>query len=152
MSSESASHLTLEELMTRQVVTVAMDDSLETVREDFHRCRFHHLLVVDSHKVVGVLSDRDLLRHLSPFAGKPLSERAQDEATLHKHVHQIMTRRPITARADMLATVAARLMLDQHISCLPVVDEESRPVGIVTWRDLLRGLVEAEQGANIRAA
>lgn len=138
--------LTLEQVMTRHVVTVAMDDDLKRVRELFHVHGFHHLLVLESHKLVGVLSDRDLLRHLSPFVGKPFSERAQDEATLHKRVHQIMTRRVVTAPRDMPLTAAARLMVDQHVSCLPVVDGHLHPVGIVTWRDLLLALLDAPAG------
>ncbi len=137
--------------MIRKAVTVKMDDTLETVRELFHAHSFHHLLVVEGHKLVGVISDRDLLKHLSPFVGKPLGERSQDVATLHKRAHQVMTRRPITAVEKTSLNEAANLMIEQRISCLPVEDEAGRPVGIVTWRDLLKALVVGEQ-AVVRAA
>ena len=35
---------------------------------------------------------------------------------------------------------AVSLLLAHRISCIPIIDEESKPVGIVSWRDLLRAL------------
>jgi acetoin utilization protein AcuB len=128
-------------LMTRRVVTVGMDDRLGRVRELFAEHGFHHLLVVERQKVVGVLSDRDLFKNLSPFIGKPLAERSQDQATLKRRVHQIMTRKLIAVPADASAEQAAVLMLEHNVSCLPVISPEQRPLGIVTARDLLRWAV-----------
>ena len=133
--------------MTRHVVTVCMDDSLKRVRELFAQSGFHHLLVVDKGKLVGVISDRDLLKHVSPFVGHELSERTQDLATLNRRVHQIMSRQLVTCQAITDAAEAARMMLENRISCLPVVDETGRPVGIVTCRDLLRRLVMGDEAA-----
>ncbi len=132
--------MTLGKIMTARVVTVEMDDRLEAVKEIFDTMRFHHLLVVDEHKKLGgVLSDRDLLRALSPYVGSA-TETARDLATLNKRVHQIMTRRPITLRQESGIAEAVELLLKHRISCIPIVDEESKPVGIVSWRDLLRAL------------
>ena len=133
--------ITVKEIMTTRVVTVSMDDSLRSVRGLFEQHRFHHLLVVEGHKLVGIISDRDLLRNLSPFLGHNLSERTQDAATLNKRAHQIMTRGLISAGPDTTLQAAVELMLKQRISCLPIVDEQSRPLGIVTWRDILETLV-----------
>lgn len=134
--------ITLRQVMSPQVVTVSMDDSLRVVRQLFEQHRFHHLLVVEGRKLVGVISDRDLLRHLSPFLGHDLAERTQDLATLNKRAHQIMTRAPISAFPDTTIEQAIELILQHRISCLPVVDEKSHPVGIVSWRDLLKSLAK----------
>lgn len=128
----------VRDLMTRRVVTVGMDDRLAKVRELFAEHGFHHLLVVERQKVVGVISDRDLFKNLSPFIGKPLAERSQDQATLKRRVHQVMTRKLIAVPAGTSAEQAAALMLEHNVSCLPVVSPEHRPLGIVTARDLLR--------------
>jgi acetoin utilization protein AcuB len=126
--------------MTARVVTVEMDDRLEIVKEIFDTMNFHHLLVVDEHKrLSGVVSDRDLLRAISPYVGSA-AETARDLATLNKRVHQIMTRRPVTLRPQATVPEAAGLLLAHRISCIPIVDEEFKPVGIVSWRDLLRAL------------
>jgi acetoin utilization protein AcuB len=99
--------------------------------------------VVDEHKKLsGVLSDRDLLRALSPYVGSA-TETARDLATLNKRVHQIMTRRPITLRQESGIAEAVELLLKNRISCLPIVDDDFKPVGIVSWRDLLRTLASA---------
>jgi acetoin utilization protein AcuB len=138
MASPPSAHL--RQIMSPHVVTVSMDDSLRIVRQLFEQHGFHHLLVVDGRRLVGVISDRDLLRHVSPFVGHDLAERTQDAATLNKRVHQIMTRAPISARPDATFDQAISLILEHRISCLPVVDEQSHPIGIVTSRDLLKAL------------
>ena len=130
----------LGDIMTARVVTVEMDDRLETVKEIFDTMNFHHLLVVDEHRrLSGVVSDRDLLRAISPYVGSA-AETTRDLATLNKRVHQIMTRRPFTLRAHSTVGEAVGLLLAHRISCIPIVDEESKPAGIVSWRDLLRAL------------
>ena len=135
--------MTLGKIMTARIVTVEMDDRLEVVKEIFDTMSFHHLLVVDEHKKLsGVLSDRDLLRALSPYVGSA-AETARDLATLNKRVHQIMTRRPITLRQESGIPEAVELLLKNRISCIPIVDDEFKPVGIVSWRDLLRTLASA---------
>src|SRR5271170_6575328 len=133
--------MTLDKIMTAKVVTVAMDDRLEVVKEIFDTMNFHHLLVVDEHeKLSGVLSDRDLLRALSPYVGSA-AETARDLATLNKRVHQIMSRQPITLRPQSGIADAVNLLLAHRISCIPIVDDDFRPVGIVSWRDVLKALV-----------
>jgi len=124
-------------IMTKRLVTVEMDDKLEAVKEIFDASRFHHLLVIDvDRKLCGVVSDRDLLRALSPYVGT-MNATARDTATLNKRVHQIMTRKPITLLADATLQAAVDTLLANRISCIPIVDAAFRPVGIVTWRDVL---------------
>lgn len=139
---------TLRQIMTRHIVTVSPDDSLRTVRDLFETHYFHHLLVVEGSRMRGVISDRDLLKHLSPFVGHSFTERAQDLATLNRRVHQIMTRQLVTAEPDTTLHDAVQLMLQHGISCLPVVDENLNPMGIVSWRDLLRVLADAQAPNN----
>ena len=128
----------MRDIMTARVVTVGMDDRLEVVKEIFDTMSFHHLLVVDEHKKLsGVVSDRDLLRALSPYVGS-VAETARDLATLNKRVHQIMTRHPITLRPHSSVGDAIHLLLAHRISCIPIVDDEFNPVAIVRWPDLLQ--------------
>jgi acetoin utilization protein AcuB len=53
-------------------------------------------------------------------------------------VHRIMTRKSITLRPEAEIADAVRLFLSQRISCIPIVDNEFRPVGLVSWRDVLK--------------
>ena len=124
--------------MTSRVVTVHMDDRLGVAKEIFDALKFHHLLVVDGEgRLVGVMSDRDLLKALSPYVGT-VAENARDAATLNKRAHQIMTRKPITLPPEAPIREAVSLILAERISCVPIVDPHFRPVGILTWRDLLK--------------
>src|ERR1700727_2256237 len=110
-------------LMKERVVSVEMDDRLEVVKKIFDTLMFHHLLVVDDRgKLKGVVSDRDLLKALSPYVGS-VAENARDIATLNKRVHQIMSRNLITLHRRASVAEAIQLFLDHRISCIPIVDE-----------------------------
>ncbi|NTV13704.1 MAG: CBS domain-containing protein [Desulfobulbaceae bacterium] len=132
--------LTVRQIMTEKIVTVEMDDKLLVVKEIFDNLKLHHLLVTENEILFGVLSDRDLLRALSPNLGQ-LSETIKDKETLHKRVHQIMTRKPITLRAEAPLNDAVNLLMTHNLSCIPIVDEHFKPVGIITWRDVMKALV-----------
>ncbi len=139
--AEQDNRIRLHQIMTIQVVTVGMDDEIETVREIFERYPFHHLLVLEEDgTLVGVVSDRDVLKAVSPFISTRF-ERMADLRTLKKRVHQIMSRKLITASRDNTVSEAAKLMLNNRISCLPVVRTDKTVDGIVTWRDIMKWLV-----------
>lgn len=130
------------DLMTKRLVVVGFDDTLATVKEIFEQAGFHHLLVVDDGKLEGVVSDRDLLRALSPFIDSVV-ETQRDVGTLTKRVHQIMSRKPLTLGPDAAVGEAVQVFLEQRVSCIPIVDAERRPLGILSWRDVLRGFATA---------
>ena len=131
----------IEKVMTKKIVTVEMDDSLATIKEIFDNTGFHHLLVIESGKLCGVVSDRDLLKSLSPNIGT-VAETNKDLASLNKRVHQIMTRKPVVITANAGIYEAVDLFNQHAISCIPVVDDENQPIGIVSWRDILRLIAE----------
>jgi acetoin utilization protein AcuB len=131
--------MTIDKFMSKSIVTVEMDDSLNTLREIFETVRFHHLLVVESSRLVGVISDRDLLKALSPNIGTA-AETTKDSETLNKRAHQIMTRKPVTLKSDAEIYDAIEIFNIHNISCIPVVDDEHKPIGIMSWRDILRAI------------
>lgn len=137
----STGNTEVTEIMTTPVVTVEMDDRLETVSHIFENVRFHHLLVVEEDVLVGVLSDRDFLKAVSPNINTQ-AETARDAFTLMKRVHQIMSRKPISLRANATVNDAVALFKANTISCIPVVDEANKPIGIISWRDILHVLVD----------
>lgn len=127
--------------MTVRIVTVGMDDSLKMVKDIFDNVSFHHLLVVDGGKLTGVISDRDLLRAISPKVGT-VAETASDAAELNKRAHQIMSRELVTLTADAELDDAVAVFNRHTISCIPVLNDAGRPVGIVSWRDIFKTLQE----------
>jgi acetoin utilization protein AcuB len=130
----------LDSIMTRRVVTVEMDDSLRVINSIFTQAKFHHLLVVENKRLMGIISDRDVLTAMSPFIDT-LAEQIRDTATLERKAHQIMTREPVTATNETDIAEAVQLMLQERVSCLPVLSEDGRVEGIVTWKDLLTAYV-----------
>ncbi|HID82575.1 MAG TPA: CBS domain-containing protein [Chromatiales bacterium] len=131
--------MSVEKIMSKTVVTVEMDDSLKVVKDIFDNTRFHHLLVVESGKLFGVISDRDLLKSLSPNIGT-VTETPKDAATLNKRAHQIMTREPVTLSPNAEIYDAIDIFNNRDISCIPVVDDGRKPIGILSWRDILKAL------------
>lgn len=132
----------VRDIMSAPPVTIPMDATMAQVREIFENRRFHHLIVRDDRgRCVGVVSDRDLLRTISPFIGR-MSERASDADSLKRRAHQVMSRRLVSVRERTLLRDAARVMLDYEISCLPVVGGDLGCVGIVTTRDIVRWSID----------
>lgn len=131
----------VETIMSKHMVTVDMDETLGLVREIFEQHRFHHLLVVSGQRLMGVISDRDLLKSISPFVDT-LSETTRDLATLQKRAHQIMARKPIRVSKEATVQEAAETLLANNISCLPVTQEDGTVIGILTWKDIMRALVK----------
>jgi len=131
--------MTVETIMTKTTITVELDDSLKVVKEIFDNVCFHHLLVVESGKLFGVISDRDLLKALSPNIGTA-AETSRDLATLNKKAHQILTRKPVTLSPESTIHEAIEVFNSHNISCIPVIDKDSKPVGIISWRDILKAI------------
>ena len=134
--------MNIEKIMMKSIVSIGLDDSLNMVKDIFDSTRFHHLLVVESGKLFGVISDRDLLKALSPNIGTA-AETEKDAATLNKKVHHIVTRKPVTLTKSAGIYDAIEIFNNLNISCIPIVDHEKKPIGIITWRDILKALMSA---------
>ncbi|KAB7628327.1 CBS domain-containing protein [Alkalilimnicola sp. S0819] len=132
---------TVADVMTRKLVFVQMDDPVRLARALFEEHGFHHLLVLEREGLAGVLSDRDLLRTVSPYVGT-VAERERDLRTLERPVHQIMSRRPLVIHEHIPVARAAALMVEADVSCLPVVSEQGAVRGILTRKDVLRWCAE----------
>lgn len=139
--------MTVKRLMSQPVVTVEPDDTLEEVQHIFSNTGFHHLLVTEHRRLVGVVSDRDLLRALSPYLNTA-AETERDLVTLKKRVHQVMTRQPYTVNESASLHEAIAVIHDHNVSCVPVVSSGGRVVGILTWRDILRALMRVRRSAD----
>ncbi len=131
--------MNIKEIMSKNLVTIGMDDSLKAVKAIFDNAGIHHLLVVESDKLFGVISDRDMLKALSPNIGT-LAETNRDTITLNKKAHQIMTSKLVTLTPDAEISDAIEIFNNHDVSCIPVVDDKNKPVGIISWRDILKAI------------
>lgn len=128
--------MNVAEIMTVKPVTIRFNGTLGQALALMEQvgCRHLPVLSAESH-LIGIVSDRDCRLALnSPHL---LHERWQDDAvTKNTSVAAIMTPAPIVVEPSASVYEATRLMLNNHISALPVMKGESL-VGIVTTSDLL---------------
>jgi acetoin utilization protein AcuB len=139
--------MTVAEIMTTEVITAGMDDTLGGIRKIFELNHFHHMPIVEKDRLVGIISDRDVLQGLSPSADLVIAD-SRALKTLKKKAHQIMSRHVITISLEDTIEKVAATFLEMQFSCLPVLDQSGKLVGIVTKTDLLECLA----GQNIAAS
>lgn len=123
--------------MTRNVVCIHEDDTLEVARDIMKEWDIRHLPVVRDRLLVGVLSDRDVLVYAEgPGRNAKLSDRS---------VRETMTKKPIVSCASDSISHIAGLMVENKIDCVPVVEDDSNElIGLITSTDLLELLREKE--------
>lgn len=129
--------MNVETIMSTQLITLDMGDDLEKANKLFDENNIHHVLITHHKKLVGVITDRDVFKHLSPSVGTR-NETAKDTFLLNKKIHLMMSRELVTAKANTSLIDAVLLFDEQHISCLPVVNNKFEAIGIITWRDIVK--------------
>ncbi len=128
------------EWMSPDPITVSPWTSVRAARELLAREQVRHLPVVQGERLVGIVSDRDL--RLDQDAIDRLA-RGGSARPVEGEVRWVMSRPVHTAAPDDELASAADRLLAERISALPVVDEEDRPVGILTTTDCLLALLRA---------
>jgi CBS domain-containing protein len=131
--------------MQRKLVTISSNESLSTVEDIMRLGRVRHMPVVSSGRLVGVVSERDLLRSsLSSLSSHRVAER---KAFLYAvEIARVMSQPPIVIGPEASVRQAARVMAENKIGCLPVVEDEEL-VGLVTETDVLRWVAENDDDA-----
>ncbi len=133
----------VREVMTRDVSTVFEEDNLERVMAMLAPYRFRHVPVVDGGRVVGILSQRDLLQLTGQGLDRSPAARAREARNLEQtFVRDVMNQKVTTVGPAATLAEAAQLMFEHRIGALPVVDEQNLLIGIVSESDLLRRLAQ----------
>ena len=127
----------VNQIMSQNLNTVKPTESLESLSRTFDAVSYHHLPVVDSDNILlGIISDRDVIQSLSPFIGTE-HERDCDLELLNLTATDIMTADPITVHQSTRIETASILLLENNFSCLPIVDDDGKIEGLLTWKDIL---------------
>ncbi|XQW85767.1 CBS domain-containing protein [Thalassotalea piscium] len=129
--------MSLSQIMSKKLITLDIDDDLHKAKVLFEKNNIHHILVLNNKELAGVLTDRELYKHLSPYIGTS-KEIPRDSMLLHKKVHLIMSRDLITTNESSSLNEAVMLFHQHHISCLPIINDNYQPVGIISWRDIIK--------------
>ena len=133
---QAAATESVGDVMSQSAFTIRADETLAAARTALETLGVHHLLVENRGRIVGIVSDRDVLRNLSPYADG-ISAQSRDDATLRRPVYSIATYDLQTVELDTPLEEAAMLMLAREISCLPVRGYHGNVVGVITKSDLL---------------
>jgi acetoin utilization protein AcuB len=123
--------------MSKDVVAVDADDSLQQAIDLMKEGRSRLLPVLKDNQLVGVISDGDLKKAAASSA-VPLDVQDLLYLTYKTKVRDIMTRNPVTVPLDHTVEEAAQTLLKNNISAAPVVDRKGRVAGIVTRDHVFR--------------
>ena len=126
--------------MTANPVTIGTKTSLHDAHALMKEKRVRRLLVVEDDRLVGIVTLGDV-REAEPSSATSLSIFELHYLLAKLTIDEIMTKDPLTVAADAIIRDAAKLMMDQKIGGLPVVDG-SALVGIITESDIFRVLVQ----------
>lgn len=124
--------------MTKEPITVELDDLLIRASHKMQAGGFRRLPVVSAGRLVGIVSERDLREHRGYFE--------------HTKINGVMTENPVTVTPATTLEEAAQTLVERQIGGLPVV-ENGRLVGIITTSDILKAFLDvmgASQGSSTR--
>ena len=144
---------TVAEVMTAEPTTVSPQTSLQEAIQILAEKKISGLPVVDeSGKLLGIISETDLTWQATGVDAPPyvmfldsviyLQNPAKHNQEVHKAlgqtVKEAMSDRPVTIRGDKLVREAARIMHEKNLRRLPVVDNQSKLIGIITQGDVIK--------------
>ncbi|OPL10425.1 MAG: hypothetical protein AVO34_03550 [Firmicutes bacterium ML8_F2] len=147
---------TAKDIMNKPAISVTEDHTLREVLEILAEQRFSGMPVVNAEgKVVGIISDTDIIRYSQQLNVVPLSNLSgwispyaeiSDMASMKKgfellhetKVSEVMTRKVYSVQEDTSTSKIAQLMSRRNINRVPVIDSAGKLVGIVTRSDLIQ--------------
>ncbi|MFO0705873.1 MAG: CBS domain-containing protein [Nitrospira sp.] len=128
--------LQAKDLMTAPVVTLPSDATVAEAWALMTRRTFRHIPITAMHgSLVGMVSDRDLIRHAPDLVIAGIQS-----AGARRRLAEIMSTRVLSATPTTDIREIARVMMDERVGALPVLDPDRHPVGIISTRDLLRAI------------
>jgi CBS domain-containing protein len=126
----------VREIMMSSPVTLSPDDNLDLVNDIIALGRIRHIPVLDGGRLVGIISERDLMGGAVP-AIFGLKQKGKSALLKTYRIKDFMKKKVITVKPDTPIKEAAHLMAQKKIGCVPVVTDGS-VVGLVTTTDILR--------------
>ena len=117
----------IEEIMVKNIITLQRDISAYDAVKIMNKNKIGCLLVVNNDKIVGILTERDMLERVLEKCKNPKETK----------VSEIMTGNVMVGKPDMELAEAAKLLFEKKLKKLPIV-EGNRLVGLVTLTDIAR--------------
>ncbi len=127
--------MTVGRFCTRNVVTIRPDETVETAAQRMAEHNVGSLVVLDAHKPIGIVTDRDLVV-------RAVAKGLQAD---HTPVQQVMTPQPVCVPENAPLDSAVERMKSHRVRRLIVLDESNAVVGIMTLDDVLELLAEERE-------
>ena len=144
----------VRDFMQRTVVTISPTDPAVKAIKTIFNLGFNSVPVVEKKKIVGIITDDDILKKLFPSMSEFMADMVAGrnfEAMeinmrhlMNTPVSDIMTKDVITATPDTPIMKAQSLMLLHGFAHIPVVEKDKKLIGIIAQGDIFKALVESE--------
>jgi CBS domain-containing protein len=128
---------TVNDLMSKDVLCLAEEQDLRHLDDAMRLLKFRHMPVTADGRLVGIVTQRDVLR----LSASSLLPGAKEQTAFLARtflVRDVMIRNVKTVTPGTALSTAARLLLREKLGCLPVVDDRNVVVGILTESDFVR--------------
>ncbi len=117
----------VKDYMVQKKEIVSPEDSVLSAIELMVESDMGSVIVEDdSERVLGIFTERDLLRHCLDNQSK----------FLHLKVSEVMSTPVLTVTPDMSMSEALRIMNDKNVRRLPVVDKDKKLIGFISWKEM----------------
>jgi acetoin utilization protein AcuB len=128
--------------MARKVITVGKATRVLDAQRTMQDRKIRHLPVVDDdHRLVGMITDRDIRSALPYDMTKGAGDSKEREEYAHLKVGDVMSTDLLPVSPTHTLQDAILLLEKKKVGALPVVDDDNRVVGILSVRDLLRAFI-----------
>ncbi len=148
----------VKDVMSKNVITISPDESISEAIEKMAKNNISGLIVVENEKVVGVISESDIVRE---FGSKLPELKVSTSVTLsillllesgikiinemkkvgRLRVRDLMSKKVFFVRPEDTILDAARIMSKEDVRRLPVIDRDGKLVGVISRTDILRALL-----------
>jgi CBS domain-containing protein len=134
-------NIPVSSIMSQNVIKLNLTDDLTKAEQLFKKHHIRHIPVVNSNKIVGMLSYTDLLR--ISFADAVDDDADVVDVTVYNMftVEQVMAKKLVTVSPDTTIKETAQILATKEFHALPVVEGQLL-VGIVTTTDIIKYLLE----------
>lgn len=130
----------VSQYMTKQVLSVSAEDSLETIKEVFDTKNIHHVPVVHLRKIEGIISKNDFNLFLRGVPSNAIDEMLEETRLKNFKAKDIMTTRMAKVESTDRMNVVLEVFKINRFHALPVVDNNEL-VGIITTHDIITALI-----------
>ena len=132
----------IADVMTHMPIAISNADTIGRAEELMTTHAIRQLPVLEEGKLVGMITDRDLR---SQLGGSLLFDLEARAAALARPVNEAMSAMPMSLLPDDNLQTAITLFIDEKIGGVPVIDNDNKLLGIVTYVDLMRCFLQRLQ-------